>query len=72
MYFKFAEWLSSLCNGTFAHSICGTKLEKILGVVYDVSHYNALLQESTFRMNHAFSPTEFLTKWKKLIFSPIE
>lgn len=39
------------------------------GVVYDVSHYNALLKVY-LQNEHAFSPTEFLTKMEEANIHP--
>ncbi|KAF7252301.1 Leucine-rich PPR motif-containing protein, mitochondrial [Varanus komodoensis] len=50
-----------------AHTIW-TKL-KDLGVVYDVSHYNALLK-IYLQNEHTFSPTEFLTKMEEANVQP--
>lgn len=51
----------------FAHKIWD-KLEK-LGVVYDVSHYNALLKVY-LQNEHKFSPTDFLAKMERANIQP--
>ncbi|KAL8185301.1 UNVERIFIED_CONTAM: hypothetical protein K2H54_045480 [Gekko kuhli] len=59
--------LSPIDRTELAHTMWA-KL-KDLGVVYDVSHYNALLKVY-LQNEHTFSPTEFLTKMEEANIQP--